>query len=176
MRRFLGPLLLAIILAGVAHIGVVLAMPHIIMSIAVKRIAERTGGVNTLMHMPLVTPKNQSIVRSSPDLAYSVCALDLSEGPVRVRIGKGQDYASAALYASNTDNVFTLNDKAMASDGVELIVLPPDIENVAGQRETVVRMPSTKGLLLIRRLAPNSTAFERVAQERLGDQCTSVLR
>ncbi|MCA3695553.1 MAG: hypothetical protein INF09_02715, partial [Aquidulcibacter sp.] len=40
--------------------------------------------------------------------------------------------------------------------------------------EVVVSLPSDKGLLLVRRLAPSAEAFKRVQGERAKDFCRTV--
>jgi uncharacterized membrane protein len=165
-----------LLVAVVAHVGTVLVVPHAIMSIAMKRTGETAGGTNTLYHTPKVTPQNQTIVRPSPDLAYSICALDLSNGPVHAFIGKGSDYASAAIYAANTDNVFTLNDRQIGNDGARLLIAGASSGVNAKPGETLVRVQGTRALMLVRRLAPSEAAFARVEQERAADDCALVQR
>jgi hypothetical protein len=41
--------------------------------------------------------------------------------------------------------------------------------------EVVVSLPSDKGLLLVRRLAPSAEAFKRVQAERAQDYCRNVI-
>jgi uncharacterized membrane protein len=171
MTRFLKPLMFGIVVMALAHVATIIALPIGIMSIALKRIAQTAGGVNQLYHNPKVTPQNQTIVRPSPDLAYSTCALDLSEGPVRVFIGKGKDYASAAFYAENTDNVDTINDRMIGPQGVELWVASARQPKPTFTTARVITLPSDKGLMLVRRLAPSDAAFAAVSQERAQDKC-----
>jgi uncharacterized membrane protein len=168
---WLGPIFLGLAIAVLAHIGAIVAIPNAIMLIAMERIAGQAGGWNTLYHMARVDARNQRIVRSSPDLAYSTCALDVSKGPVRATIGKGGDYVSVALYGDNTDNVFSLNDRAMGEQGARLFITDGNsaVTPVAG--ETLVRLPSSKGLLLVRRLAPSLVAFKAADLVREKDVC-----
>jgi uncharacterized membrane protein len=168
----LGKLLLfGVGIAALTHVVAVLALPNVIMNIAMKRIAATAGGVNKVVHNPRVTPQNQAIVRSSPDLAYSLCVLDLSKGPVRIALGKSADYVSAAFYAANTDNVFTLKDTQFGPDGARIIVHTKGNAPQTRVGETRVELPSAKGLMLVRRLAPSAEMFARVEGERASDRC-----
>lgn len=167
------PICFGLFMAGVAHLATIFALPNVIMSIAMKRIAMSAGGVNVLRNMALVTPQTQTIVRPSPDLAYSTCALDVSNGPVEVFIGKGADYASAAFYGANTDNVYTLSDRKIGNEGAKIIVVSKNAPDPHLNGAQLVRLPSDKGLLLVRRLAPNAQAFARVELERARDSCTA---
>lgn len=169
--QWLRNLALFAVMALIGHVVATLMLPSAIMSIALKQIAEASSGVNALYHGPRVTAQNQRIVRPSPDLAYSTCVLDLSQGPVRVQVGRGNDYVSAAFYAANTDNIATFNDRSFGPEGAKLLVLARGMAPRAVQGETVVMLPSNKGLLLVRRLAPTQADFDRVDKERAGDQC-----
>lgn len=171
MRRWLKLLGFAAVIGIVAHVVTILALPNLIMGIAIKRIATSAGGANKILHNPRVTPQNQVIVRSSPDLAYSLCVLDLSDGPVRVVLGPSQDYVSAAFYSANTDNVFTLKAAQFGATGPTLLVARDGDSVAQTQGQSVVRLPSSKGLLLVRRLAPDAQAFARVDGERRQDVC-----
>jgi uncharacterized membrane protein len=174
MKAWITPFLFGVFMMFVGHFVTIAAIPSGIMSVALNRIAEAAGGSNRLFHGSMVTPQNQTIVRSSPDLAYSTCALDLSKGPVRVYIGKGRDYASAAFYAANTDNVFTLNDNKIGPQGAYLLIVSSRSPISARPNERVISLPSEKGLLLVRRLAPSAPDFARVEQERAKDSCQAV--
>jgi uncharacterized membrane protein len=168
------PLAFGLALGVVAHVVTIMLLPNLIMNVALKRISDNAGGANKLFHSALVTPQSQTIVRSSPDLAYSTCALDLSKGPVEVFIGKGADYASVALYAANTDNVFVLNDRKMGPQGTRLMIVSPNMPRIGPLGTPVVSLPSNRGLILVRRLAPSPADYARVVTERAGDSCQPV--
>lgn len=174
MRMWIKPVLFGLFVALLAHLSAIAAIPNGIMSIAMARIAQTSGGVNALYHSPAITPQNQTIVRPSPDLAYSTCALDLSRGPVRIFIGKGQDYASAAFYSANTDNVFTLSDADIPAEGARLLLVSARSPIQAQPGERVISLTSDKGLMLVRRLAPTAQDFVRIEQERKADRCAPV--
>lgn len=175
MRSWWKPLVFGVTLGIVVHVITIIMLPNIVMNVALKRIAEAGGGPNRLFHSQLVTPQSQTIVRSSPDLAYSTCALDLTKGPVEVFIGKGKDYASVAFYADNTDNIFALNDRKMPAEGVRLLVVSDRAPRVMGRGAQVITMPGDRGLMLIRRLAASGDDYARVVRERAGDRCAQRL-
>jgi uncharacterized membrane protein len=174
MNAWWKPIGFGLVVALLANVATTALIPRVIMSVAMKRMAETAGGANTLLNMPLVTPQNQKIVRSSPDLAYSTCVLDLTNGPISIFIGKGSDYASAAFYAANTDNIFTLSDKSIGPQGARILVQAAGTQAQTGRGEVVVTLPSQHGLLLVRRLAPSAQAMARVEQERARDSCKGV--
>lgn len=175
MKSWGRPLAFGIFIALIAHFLTIGMLPRTIMNVAMKRISETAGGVNTLYQSAIVTPKNQTIVRSSPDIAYSTCVLDLSNGPVEVFIGKGLDYASVAFYGANTDNVVTLNDRQIGPQGARLMIVSARTPIAVAAGTQVISLPSDRGLMLVRRLAPSGEAIARVESERAKDSCKGVV-
>jgi uncharacterized membrane protein len=172
-----GALRFALIAAAVAvasHLLAVGAAPQLIMGEALRRIAETAGGWNRLQHAPRVTPHTQQIVRSSPDLAYTTCALDLSAGPTRVVVQPSPGYWSAAVYAANTDVVMVRDDREAGGRALNLLVVGDRTPLIARPDEIVVRAPGDKALVLIRRLAPDAASFAAVDAPRRADSCTAV--
>jgi uncharacterized membrane protein len=174
MKDWLKPLLFGLAVLILAHIGAVAAVPRVIMNIAMDRVAEQAGGWNRWVHAPRVTPENQRIVRSSPDLAYSSCALDLSKGPARIEVAPWGDYVSVALYDARSDNVFTVNDRTMGAAGAKLMIVGARTPLIPPDGFTVVNMPSDKALVLVRRLAPSPEAFARAGSARASDVCAPM--
>lgn len=174
MKPWLRLTLLFVLAVAVVHVATVLVMPRAIMAIAFDRIEKEAGGTNRLIHQQAITVTNQRIVRSSPDLAYSVCVIDLSGGPVRVRLSKGSDYMSAAFYAADTSNFATFNDRAFEGAAFETLVLPlgSDSGQVAGK---AIQAPSSRILLLVRRLAPDPARFKVADAGRAGDICETAV-
>jgi uncharacterized membrane protein len=157
--------------AAVGFVGFMYAAPQVIMNIAVTRVAE--GRFNVLRQTPRVTETSRQIVRPSPDLAYSACAFDLADGPVRIRAAPWGQYWSLALYASNTDNFWTGNDRAFPN-GAQIVLIAKGQTHAAAPGETVVESPSRRGIALIRRLAPRAADFAAVEQVRAQDVCARL--
>lgn len=177
MKPFVRWGLLTLAIAATVHAVALFAGPTVIMSIAMKRIAA-AGGAGHWNFAPRTTPETQRVVRSSPDLAYAACAWDVGEGPVRIRVAGATDYASLSLYAANTDNFFSLNDRTMGPDGAEIVLVAKGARPPAGvDPASVVVAPSRRGLALDRRLAPTAEAFARVdAARRGGDVCEPLTK
>jgi uncharacterized membrane protein len=171
MSRWVKPALFGLAMAALGHLLAVASVPRAIMGVAMGAIAETAGGWNTWTHAPRVTPQSQRIVRSSPDLAYSSCAIDVSVAPVRIEVAPWGDYVSVALYDAQTDNVFTLNDAQMGAGGARLMIVGGRTPLIAPDGFTVVRLPSDRGLVLVRRLAPTPEAFARADAARQSDVC-----
>ena len=80
-------LIAAVMLVGAyfaSYQYVLKGLPSAIMEEAVERLDSRGIARNQFVLSPRMTPQTQTIVRPAPDLAYSVCLVDLAGGPVRV--------------------------------------------------------------------------------------------
>ena len=154
-----------------AYFAVINAIPGFIMGVALKRF-EEGGARNAFAHPPATTPASREVVKPSPDLLYSACAFDLSEGAIRITVAPWEDYVSLSLFADNTDNFFAMNDTDAGGEPIDLILVAEnaDAPEVSGDVE-VVRSPSKVGLALVRRLTPTKAAIERADEARQNDVC-----
>lgn len=160
----------ALIAGGLTHVAIVHAVPRLLMQRAIERIGD--GRVNAWRVGERVTPESRAIVRPSPDFAYSACAYDLSHGPIMIAVAPWDGYWSLSLYADNSDNFFTLNDREARTGGEITLVHagrahPEDAS-------TVVESPSRRGIALVRRLAPRAEDFAAAAQVAHEDVCATM--
>lgn len=59
----------------------------------------------------------------SPDLLYAVCAYDLAEGPLRIKLeGRYPRYWSIALYNAKSDNFLTISSDTIGERGVDITI------------------------------------------------------
>lgn len=160
------------LIAIVAHFVFIFATPRVLMGVAFDRVS--TAGPNTWQVADRVTPLSRTIVRPSPDFAYSACAYDLSDGPLRLRVNPWHQYWSLSLYAGNSDNYFVTDDRE-ARRGTDIVLIrrgsraPEDVERV-------VRSPTTRGIALIRRLAPTGDEYNRAREVARGDACSAFVQ
>jgi uncharacterized membrane protein len=166
MRRLLHRILPLLVLAAVVHLLAVWALPRVIMH---RLSTTALPGERTAVVLPPMTDHTQRrVVMPSPDLLYAACALDVTERPMRVRADlRTPHYSSIALYASNSDNFFVVNDRQAAAGSVDLVLVGPKPYARApaipsGAR--TVTAPSAKGLLLMRVLVAD-TAKDLAAAE-----------
>ncbi|MCG8491192.1 MAG: DUF1254 domain-containing protein [Sneathiellales bacterium] len=142
--------------------------PYVIMEIANKRLFAEQG-VNSIIHAPRVTHASRAVVRPSPDLVYSICGFDLSEGPLEVTVPQTNgNYWSASAYASNTDNFWVLNDQSLKKEETK-IYLGTAIQLASlelNQDEESVISPSNTGVILFRNLVALPEEFSIVNQLR----------
>jgi uncharacterized membrane protein len=160
----------ALITGVVTHIAVINATPHVLMGAAIERVGE--GRFNFWRFGERVTPDSRTIVRPSPDFAYSACPYDLAQGPVLIQVAPWDAYWSLSLYAEDSDNYFTLNDRE-ARYGGEITLVRRGRAHPEGA-PMVVESPSQRGIALVRRLAPRAQNYAAAAQVAREDVCASV--
>jgi uncharacterized membrane protein len=169
--RWPARLAVAALAAVTTHAAVIYAAPYALMSVAMKRLGGDGHAVNRWAHGPRTTERSRGVVRPSPDLAYSACVFDLSNGPVRVTAAPWRDYWSVSVYAANSDNIFVANDRRYPR-GVDLMLTRG--KDAAPPGVLTVRVPSERGIVLARRLAPTAEAFAAADASRQGDRCEAA--
>lgn len=160
----------ALIAAVLAHVAFVHFAPRVMMSIAIDRLGD--GRTNFWRFGERVTPASRTIVRPSPDFAYSACPYDLGQGPVLIQVAPWDAYWSLSLYADNSDNFFTLNDRE-ARFGGEVTLVRAGQAHPEGA-SMAIESPSQRGIALVRRLAPRVEDFAAAAEVAREDVCASV--
>lgn len=175
MKSFVKFTVSALVLAALVYVAALFALPSVIMGVVTSKIAQG-GSVNVFSQMPLPTAKARSVVRPSPDLAYSVCIIDLSKGPIHITVPLTAPYTSVALYAANTDNYFVRNDRDTGGKSLDVIVLAPGAEKPAAmpQGAELVEAPSNKGLVLVRRVVESVDAFAAIDETRKLSVCAPL--
>jgi len=142
-------------IAAAVHFSVVWAVPRVMMWKLLDSLGQAESSANRMQSPvlpPLADATSRRVVMPNPDLLYGLCVLDLERGPVIVRADpKLSTYWSIALYSSNSDNFFVLNDREAGKLPVEL-----RISTTADQPKAIVA-PSKKVLLLMRVLVPDRT-------------------
>jgi uncharacterized membrane protein len=155
-----------LVLSGAHWVGHLLTLenlPGLIMDRARGQLVSAFGVQENKWTMaPRIDPHMRAIVRPSPDLAYSICLLDLSDGPMRITVPRGETYGSLSIFQRNTDNVFNVPLQG-EGDGVDVIVSREQAVIPATGAAPDVVLNSTTGIALIRRLAPNAADFSAAA-------------
>ncbi|WP_323760592.1 DUF1254 domain-containing protein [Maricaulis sp.] len=155
-------------------------LPGIIMGRAMDRIESLGGDGESVRHAPRVTAENQTIVRSSPDILYSVCLFDLADGPMRIDVTWPADgnYASVSFYDANTNNFSAISDRGVNTGSTSLMLTQwtewltiPNLRNGADRQ---VNAPTKTGLVLYRRVIDASTDLDIAEAERQGFTCTQM--
>lgn len=168
MRLLLAALVTAILAGVAAYQLTIRVLPGRIMDRAMAAMEERGIPLHGFALAPRMTPDRQTVVRPSPDLAYSVCRFDLSGdvNAIRVTAAPWQPYASVSFFDARTNNFATVR----AEEGAD-VILSRHPSSDAG----IIEAPTVRGLVLIRRLAPTPDDYVRVASDAApGDTCAPV--
>lgn len=158
-----------LVFAGVAvaaHVATLNAVPGLIMDRTMATMAERGIPLHTFVLAPAATPQNQTVVRPSPDLAYSICRYDLdqADGAIELRAGAFDGYGSIAVFDDRTNNIAAIR----VPEGEEVSAI------LSADDDADILAASSTGLILIRRLAPDAGSRARVEQAAEQDACAPV--
>lgn len=166
--------LLTAVAAIVGHVLVVWHLPRLAMGQAFKVLSGDGVLINEMYHAPRQTPETRDLGRPAPEIAYSSCAYDLSEGPLRLTVPDWPDYYSVSFYDARARNFHTLNDSGLPAGTTRIRLVRSGDSDVAGPEETVVRSPSRRGAVLIRRLVASKAMWPGIDALRSGESCASV--
>jgi uncharacterized membrane protein len=169
IRRWLGPLIVAVLFAvGAWHVTMTM-VPDALMHLAVGRIS-KAGGPNHFAHAPLATAASRAIVRPSPDLAYSSCPFDLSKGPLLIdAVPVLAPYWSLSIFDRHTNVVLVRNGMKASYKPFRIAVLAAGQSAPAGYE--AVHVDGTSGIALIRILIDDHARFPVIDQERRATRC-----
>lgn len=173
MRRTVLIVVAVFVLALVgSHVLVLRALPTVVMNRGLGIIADLGVEANQWYAAPRITSETSSVVRSSPDLAYAACLLDLSAGPVHIMVPAGEGYGSLSVFDGDTTNAFV--GPIDEGQSVRLVVhragqpvdLPPNA--------IAVELRSAKGVALVRRLASTQALHARAQALVPDSRCEAV--
>ena len=169
MRRWALPLLLGLILALVGYNVMMMQFPRMLMGFATQRIS-KAGGYNTMYAAPMATDKARAIVRPSPDLAYSSCPYDVSNGPVLVDVEPvPAPYWSLSVFDARTDVAFVRNNIEANGQPIRIAIAMAGQPVPNGMQ--AVRVNGSSGIALIRILVQDRAQFPAIDAARKKSSC-----
>ncbi len=170
MTRWLGPLLVLVVSALVAHWATLSLAPGVIMDRALSALEDRGVAMHAFTAPQRITPKSQQVVRSSPDLFYSLCRYDLEDPDDRLSVTMAQwpDYQSLSFFDAETNNFLTSRGTGRS---IAIEIAAPDAAS-----QEVTKSPTQRGVVLIRRLAPTQELFNAAKAASAGDACELLTR
>jgi len=169
LRQRIGWIALVAGIAMFVYWSAVAMTPHTLMHLVMGRL-EQNAPVNAMGHASLSTAERRVIVRPSPDLAYSTCLFDLTDGPLEITVEPiGSPYWSLSVFDANTNVAFVRNDRDANGQPVR-VALALEGQAVPGDIE-VVRVSSDRGLALLRILVPERGSFEAIDTDRRNARC-----
>ncbi|WP_422006664.1 DUF1254 domain-containing protein [Pyruvatibacter mobilis] len=163
----------AFVAAIIVHILTVLLLPPAIMSMAMIRMAD-AGADAGVVHAPPPDARARTVVRPSPDLAYSICLFDLTKGPLLVKATVPDTYWSVSAFAHNTDNFFVVNDQQLPGDTLELLIKREEDEISGFDGVPVSFAPTDKGVVLMRMLVTDRDSYLKNDTVRRSASCETI--
>jgi hypothetical protein len=141
------------------------------MRIAIARLGQE-GRVNAFVHEPPTRAERQPVVRPSPDLLYSICVFDLTDGPVLVDVPPiPGHYWSVSVFDARTDVAAVRSDRDTGGGPARLALTaraqsaPPGYEPVA--------LEHARGIAVIRVLVSGEDDYHAVDPLRQQASCRS---
>lgn len=89
-----------------------------------NRVIDTVAGEGSQPYLPPpIDHTHRRVVMPSPDLLYAVCAYDLTDGPLHIKLeGSYERYWSIALYNARSDNFLTVSGDEVGTNGVNLTI------------------------------------------------------
>lgn len=183
MMRWIAPLAVFIVTAVGAHWATLAYAPGVIMDRALSTLKDRGIAEHAFTTPKRITPQTQAVVRSSPDLFYSLCRYDLSKPEkgdrgtypyVEIDVSAWDGYQSLSFFDEETNNFATIRSSGRARR-VRLHERYETSERtlkINGVETTILNSPTKRGVILIRRLAPTKEAFEQAKWAGRYDRCS----
>lgn len=172
IRRWLPAVVIGLFAGLSAYMLTIAATPRVLMLLAGNRLAKPAGS-NVFVHAPLADGSSRAVVRPSPDLAYSSCVVDVSDGPVAVTAAAVPSrYSSLSVFDRDTDVAFVRNNVETAGRPIAIVVARDGQPTPAGA--TVVRLAGTRGIALIRTLVEDRAGFAAIDHARRASVCRSL--
>ena len=171
MRSWLGPLAFGLIVAAATAYAAIWAIPYGLMNVAIERLGQ--GEINTMSYGNLATPERQPVVRPSPDLAYSSCPYNISDGPIAIDVAPVPGrYTSLSIFDAATDVIFVRND--VEADGKPFRIIVARAGQAVPKGAEVVRTNHDHGIALIRLLLKDPAEIGTLDTVRRQSSCRLV--
>jgi uncharacterized membrane protein len=151
---------LMLLVAAAVHLAIILAIPWVV-GIRLRAMGER----NVIIHAARLSADYNPVRRSSPDLLYSACPYDLSQGPLRITAPASGTYMSVSCFALNTDNFYARNDRQV-KDSFDFVLISPGAPTPEAPGSEVVRSPTTTGGVIFRYFIGDGTHDEQIENAR----------
>lgn len=168
-RGWARPLLLAIVVGLTTWYATLLATPFVLMQIAERRVSQ-VSGVNHMFDAPLVTARSRAIVRPSPDLLYSTCVFDVSNGVVVLDIEPiDAPYWSVSVFDHATNVAFVKNNLQTHNKALHLAIFRASQNLPAGYAP--VKVSGDHGIALLRILVDRAKPIDMINLQRRRSTC-----
>lgn len=150
-------LLCALVLAGLAHVSAVLAIPWVGDQDAYHRLRRMPGAERTQM-----VPLGDSAwpPRRDPAIVLAGCAYNLGDGPVRISARTGTLFESLSFHARGGVLFFAVTERAAVRGSLDLVLMTQAQQQAAGEEDgdepspdVRIVAPQREGFVIVRVLA-----------------------
>jgi uncharacterized membrane protein len=167
--RFLLATLCGLVLAGIAHLSAVLAIPWLAERDALSRLAETAAADHSVVIQAAAGAPDAGagettttwLPRPDPALAVGACAFNLADGPVRVSARTGALFQSISVHGRGTGAFYAVTDRAAVRGALDLVILTQRQldellareEDDEPSRDVRIVAPTQRGFVIVRVLA-----------------------
>jgi uncharacterized membrane protein len=175
--RFLLATLCGLVIAGIVHIAVVMAIPYLAANDALSRSrATLSNDTSVLVHAAETGGAPEAaegwLPQQDPALAVGVCAYDLDEGPVRISAETGRVLESISVHG-RSGAFYAITDQAAVRGNIELVIMTrrqfdealANADEDERNRDVRIVAPGRQGFVAVRALAalPSQQALANAA-------------
>lgn len=181
MRSIVFAVLVGILGAAALHILIILAVPGFTGNDAYTRIAE-LGEPQHFYPLRNEPSPDGGLVNDDPGMRIAVCALSVTDRPVRLFAPAGVPFWSIGLFDSAANEVFSMNDRTAVAGALDVVVATPIQLNAIRKtlpeelsRSILVEMADEDGYAVLRTFVPTAT-MEEAAYFFLGNAGCEALQ
>jgi len=160
-----------LLFAIISHLAFVYCYPYLVV-IPSYLATKKEVKINQAHHQLPIDASFKKVVMPSPDILYSACIFDISDTDllIEARI-PNFTYWSASFYSLNTDNFFTINDRAV-KENFSVVLTAKKSCNA----EKCVFSPSTRGIVIFRIFIPDNSMLPELMEYQKTIECTPLKR
>lgn len=158
MTRTLLWALAGVVLGGVIHIVVILALPTLASESLWSRVTALGASARTVV-LPAIKSEETNPLRLDPELAYAVCEIDLRKGPGIVRGTLPMAFWSVAVYAPTGAILYSTTNRDGIGTNLELGIFNAAQTRLLAEQKLNV----AEGLLIVEADADDILAVVRLA-------------
>jgi len=180
MTRFLLWLAGGVVLGGIIHILVILAMPALTQQSVWTRVAAIEADNRMAILEPVVAGQPNPL-GLDPEMVYGLCRVDLAQGPAYIRGTLPDAFWSVALFNQAGMVTYSTTNRDGIGQVLDLGIFNADQTRLLAQQQidiaegTLVVESTTDKLLILVRLAPQQQVMRtRFAQALAGISCSTV--